>query len=172
MPVQRFNLAVSVLALIALAGGLALLLPPVRRAVGPRLATSGPWLALAVALTATVGSLVYSEYYLFRPCLLCWYQRIAMYPLVPILAVGAWRRDPGVAWYGLPPAIVGLGISIYHYLLEAFPGWGGATSCSVDVPCNVRYVNEFGFVSIAFMAGCGFIAVIGLMTTIRTKESR
>lgn len=43
-------------------------------------------LALGVALVATLGSLYLSEIANFPPCRLCWYQRIAMYALVPILA--------------------------------------------------------------------------------------
>jgi disulfide bond formation protein DsbB len=56
-------------------------------------------LATAVALTCTLGSLYLSEVAKFPPCILCWYQRIAMYPLVVILAVASLRRDRSVKWY-------------------------------------------------------------------------
>src|SRR5688572_18615670 len=49
------------------------------------------WLAFGVALVATVGSLYLSEVANFTPCKLCWYQRIAMYPMVPVLGMAAWR---------------------------------------------------------------------------------
>ena len=51
------------------------------------------WSAFAVASTAMLGSLYLSEIADFIPCTLCWYQRIAMYPLVPLLGIAAWRRD-------------------------------------------------------------------------------
>ncbi len=38
------------------------------------------WLAFAVALFTTLGSLYLSEIAHFTPCPLCWYQRICMSP--------------------------------------------------------------------------------------------
>ncbi len=167
MTVQDFNPIVATLALVSLVLAIGIAAVPTLRA---RLAPHAIRLALAVATVATLGSLVYSQYFLFEPCRLCWYQRIAMYPLVPVLAVGLWRRDAGARWYALPLAIVGLGISVWHYLLQTFPALSGSTACSIDVPCNAKYVNEFGFVSIPFMAGCGFLVIIALMTLARSKE--
>ena len=46
------------------------------------------FLAWLVALTATLGALFLGEVMGVLPCVLCWYQRIAMFPLVIILAVG------------------------------------------------------------------------------------
>ena len=60
------------------------LLDGMRGLVGP----AALWLAFLVALTATVGSLYFSEVARFTPCVLCWYQRIAMYPLVFVDADG------------------------------------------------------------------------------------
>ena len=47
----------------------------------------GLYLAWLVALTATFGSLYFSEIREFVPCELCWIQRIFMYPLVILLGV-------------------------------------------------------------------------------------
>ena len=58
------------------------------------------------ALLAMIGSLYYSEIVHYQPCTLCWYQRIAMYPLVLILGIAAWRRDLGVRIYAIPLAAV------------------------------------------------------------------
>ena len=88
-----------------------------RSAVGPS-ALAG---AFVVAVLATAGSLYFSEVAQFKPCRLCWYQRIAMYPLVVILGIAAWRGDPGVRRYAAPLAAIGAVISTYHYLLEWFP---------------------------------------------------
>ncbi len=121
--------------------------------------------ALAVAATAVAGSLYYSEVAGYPPCEMCWYQRICMYPLVPILGVASWhgrtRTSPTeVGWCALPLAVTGLGISVYHYQLQLFPGQ--SSSCDPSAPCTSRWVDSFGFVSIPFMAGCGFVAIIGL----------
>ncbi len=56
---------------------------------------------------ATAGSLFYSEVKHLIPCDLCWYQRVCMYPLVAILAVGVLRRDRTVLWYAAPFVAVG-----------------------------------------------------------------
>ena len=117
-------------------------------------------LALGIAAAATAGSLYYSEVAGYPPCELCWYQRICMYALVPVLAVAVARRDRGGGWYGLPPALAGLGLSVYHYQLQIFPGQG--SSCDPAAPCTFQWVDSFGFMSIPFMAGCGFIGVAGL----------
>jgi disulfide bond formation protein DsbB len=119
-------------------------------------------LAWAVATTCTLGSLYMSEVAKFPPCILCWYQRIAMYPLVVILGVAALRRDRAVKWYVVPLALVGLGISIYHYLVERFPD-SVASACSTEVPCSTVWVWKFGFLSIPAMAGLGFALIITLV---------
>ena len=79
------------------------------------------WFAFAVATVTMLGSLYLSEVAHFVPCILCWYQRICMYPLSIALLVGALRRDRAVWTYVLPPAIIGTGFAIYHTQLQAFP---------------------------------------------------
>ena len=61
--------------------------------LGSSVSESGVWLAWLVALGATLGSLYFSEVADFTPCRLCWFQRIAMYPLSVILLVGALRHE-------------------------------------------------------------------------------
>ena len=128
-------------------------------------------IAWAVATTCTLGSLYLSEVAKFPPCILCWYQRIAMYPLVVILAVAALRRDRQVSWYVVPLAVVGAGISIYHYLIERFPD-SVSFSCSADVPCSTVWVWKFHFLSIPAMAGIGFALIITLVLLGRSAGPR
>ena len=133
----------------------------------------GPWLAFAVAAIAMSGSLYYSDVAHFVPCELCWFQRIAMYPLAVILFVAAITRDTRAWRYVVPIAAIGLLISVYHYQLELFPDQ--PTVCSATLPCSVRWVSVYGFVSIAFMAGAGFISILALhlaMARARRAEGR
>ena len=118
-------------------------------------------LALAIASASTAGSLYYSEVAGYPPCEMCWYQRICMYSLVPVLAVALIRRDRRGGWYGLPLALAGLGLSVYHYQLQLFPDQG--STCDVAAPCTYQWVDSLGFVSIPFMAGSGFVGVAGLL---------
>lgn len=119
-------------------------------------------LAALVGLVATLGSLYLSEVAHFPPCQLCWYQRIAMYPLPVILGLAAWRRDFGIRPYAIALAAIGSAISIYHYQLERFPDQS-SLSCSVDVPCTTVWIWRFHYISIPFMALSGFALIITLL---------
>ena len=127
-------------------------------------------LAWLIALTATLGSLYYSEVAHYVPCKLCWYQRIAMYPLAIVLGIAALRRDLDVRRYVVPVAAVGAAISIWHYLLEHFPSMSGSASCDPAAPCTVRWVWEFDFISIPFMALGGFASIATLLLAARQRE--
>lgn len=121
------------------------------------------WLAFLVAAGATAGSLYFSEVANFYPCRLCWFQRIAMYPLAPILLVAAIRRDRDVRYYAIPVAAIGACISAYHYLIEWRPSLErGACGVGPD-SCTTIWFREFGFVTLALMALCGFVAIIALV---------
>lgn len=128
----------------------------------------------AVAATAMAGSLYYSEVVHFTPCEFCWFQRIAMYPLAVLLGVALAARDRFPAKYVVALAGTGFVISVYHYQLQLFPEQ--AQLCTGEaVSCTVRFVEEFGFVSIPFMAGASFLTVLLLQVAewrIRYLESR
>lgn len=168
----------SLLALIALTGAVLLFLArlggrriPVLRQFAEAVEPASLWLATLVAGMSMAGSLYFSEIANLVPCRLCWYQRIAMYPLVVILLVAAFRRDRGVRFYAVPLAVIGALISGYHYLIEWFPELESDGVCSVDMPCTFVWFRRLGFITIPFMALCGFLAVIALLT-IRPKEER
>lgn len=114
---------------------------------------------LVIAAVAMLSSLYYSEYANFTPCELCWFQRIAMYPLAVLLLIAVASRSRLDSRYVVAMAGIGLVISIYHYQLELFPDQAQICTGGV-VSCSVRFVEEFGFVSIPFMAGAGFLSVL------------
>lgn len=163
--VRTMEMVTSVLALVAAAGAVGLVVARVT-GVGAGLARAvsrrAPELTFAVAGVATLGSLYFSESAGYIPCRLCWFQRIAMYPIAVIALVALIRRDRGARWYILPLAVIGAGISTYHYLIE----WGvlaDTESCALFGPgCADIWFREFGFVTLAFMALCGFVAVLAL----------
>jgi disulfide bond formation protein DsbB len=170
MGVRTVNLLFALLALSALAGvatwtAAALVALTGRGALRDRLwdrtAEVALPLAAIVATTATLGSLYESEIAGFTPCALCWYQRIAMYPLAVILSIAAVRGDRRIRVYAMPLTLIGAAISIYHYQLEWFPHQT-SPACTAEAPCTVVWVRELGFVSIPFMALCGFLAITWL----------
>ncbi len=121
-------------------------------------------IALLAAWIATCGSLFFSEVLRWQPCILCWYQRILMYPLAILLAIGIVRRDRGLHVYVLPFSIVGIGVSLYHYLLIK-TDWLPPPACAVGVPCTVDYLNWFGFINIPFLALAAFLIITCMMLT-------
>ncbi len=122
------------------------------------LSADGVRLAWLVAFVATSGSLYFSQVAGYEPCRLCWYQRIAMYPLVAVIGMGALRGDTGVVRYALPLTAIGAPISLYHYLIEWVPSLAG-TACDPRNPCTLVWFRELGFVSLPFMALTGFVLV-------------
>jgi disulfide bond formation protein DsbB len=174
--VQAVELFTSLLSLVALGGAVLLIIarllaPRVQIAADAVRAVSSVALPLAwlVAAGATLGSLYFSEVANYTPCRLCWYQRIAMYPLAVILLVAMLRRDRAVKWYAVPVAGIGAAISAYHYLIEWKPSFDSG-SCDVTVPCTIPWFRELGFVTLAFMAFAGFVAIITLLT-VRYEET-
>ena len=120
-----------------------------------------PYLAWTLALVATVGSLAFSEILHLTPCTLCWYQRIAMYPLVLVIGVGIVLGDRRVALYALPASVIGLAIAAYHNLLyyDFLPE--GIGQCALGVSCTERQLELFGvpFLTIPTMSLIAFAAI-------------
>jgi disulfide bond formation protein DsbB len=162
-------LALFVQVLLAIVVALALfaiVLPEARNALREVLEGIGPsalWLAFAVALVATSGSLFLSEYSNFIPCRLCWFQRIAMYPLVIVLGGAALRRDVrGAFFYGFPLAAIGGAVAIWHLYVEANPESESA-SCRIGAPCSTKWIDVFGYFTIPMLALTAFAAIIALL---------
>ncbi len=115
-------------------------------------------LTFAIAFTATAASLYYSEVVGFIPCEFCWFQRIMMYPLALLLLVAIVTRSRIDSRYIAVLASVGLLVSIYHYQLQLFPEQ--AQVCNGVVACTDKNVEAFGFATIPFMAGAGFLSIL------------
>ncbi len=111
------------------------------------LSSSGVELAFLVALAAMAGSLFYSEVMHYVPCVLCWYQRIFMYPITFLLAVALWKKRDDALDYVLPLAVIGSIFSIYHYN-EQFLGL--FSNCAST--CGQRTVAAYGYLTIPLMA--------------------
>jgi disulfide bond formation protein DsbB len=122
------------------------------------------WLAFLVAAIATGGSLFFSEIVHFVPCELCWHQRICMYPLSITTLLAALFDDPRAARYLLPLPVVGAGVSVYHLLVENRVV-GESLTCSISAPggCGVKWINEFGYMTIPTLALTAFALVFAFL---------
>jgi disulfide bond formation protein DsbB len=121
------------------------------------------YIAFVIALFSMTGSLFFSEVLKFPPCILCWYQRIAMYPLVPILAIGILKKDKLLPYYVLPLSLVGLTIAFYHNLLYYNIIPEAAAPCALGISCTTKFIEWFGFITIPFLSFLGFAIISSSM---------
>lgn len=122
------------------------------------------------ALIATIGSLYLSEIVGYNPCELCWFQRVLMYPLVIIYGVAILRKDMNIALPGIVLSGIGFLVSVYHYGLQKLPFFNKIGDFCGNVPCNVQYINYFGFITIPFLAGLAFMIIIILHVYLLKKQ--
>ena len=157
---QLLLAAVAVVVVLALLG----VRTPLRL-VRERLGGYELWLAFLIAALATAGSLFFSEVADFPPCKLCWFQRIFMYPVAITALLAAVFDDRRAARYLLPLPVLGLGFSVYHVLVERGV-IAETSSCQISAPggCAVRWVEEFGYVTIPTLAGTAFALLIVVLS--------
>lgn len=117
------------------------------------------YIAWFQAVLAVAGSLFFSEILHYPPCVLCWYQRIATYPLVAIILVGIIKKDKNLAYYVLPLTLIGMGISIFHNLLYYKLIPDELAPCVTGVSCTTKFVEYFGFITIPLLALLAFVVI-------------
>ena len=118
------------------------------------------WLLASVA---TLGSLFFSEVMGHPPCVLCWYQRICMYPLVLILPAGLFPFDRNILRYALPLSLLGLLIAVFHLLLVAGYIPESIKPCVQGIPCTEVQIVWFGFVTIPLLSAASFLLISALL---------
>lgn len=129
------------------------------------------FLSWVVALVATLGSLFFSEVMLYPPCLLCWYQRICMYPLCFLLLVSFISSDNKGHRYSLPLIGSGLFIAIYHNLLYYKILPESAAPCVQGISCTTVQLEWLGFITIPFLSLSAFIIIL-ILVLLALKKGR
>lgn len=130
------------------------------------------YLAWIIAASALLGSLYFSEIKDLPPCVLCWYQRIFMYPIALILPIGIIRREGVVALYTLPLALIGAAIAFYHYLLQLKIIPESVAPCVQGLSCSEIQTEYFGFITIPFLSLAAFIIISVVLALTLKNESR
>ncbi len=136
------------------------------------------WLVILLTTIGSVAlSLLYSEYFGFVPCSLCWLQRIALYPQA-LFAVMAFRvkENSYFPLYSMALSVFGLGVAVYHYIYQLVPKevlQSGALPCLADgtSDCATKIINEFGFVTFPFLSAVTFAFLIVLYLNLRRSET-
>jgi disulfide bond formation protein DsbB len=128
--------------------------------------------AWVTAMIATLASLFFGEVMKLPPCTLCWYQRICLFPLTFVIAVGIVLRDRHLVAYALPLVIAGLGLALYHNLI--YYGFVSETlsPCAQGVRCDSRQIEWLGFITIPLMALCAFILILACLLAHRNRIRR
>ena len=130
------------------------------------------FLCWLIASVSVMGSVFLSFVMEFAPCVLCWYQRIFLFPLVLILAIGLFPYDNNVAKYALPLAIAGWLTAAYHNLLYAGIIPESIQPCTQGVSCTEDYINLFGFLSIPMLSLLSFSIIIILLVILYRRTSK
>jgi disulfide bond formation protein DsbB len=137
-------------------------------------------LGFIISIFATFGALTYSNLYLFAVCDFCWYQRIAIYPMILLLGIAAFKNDKHIKPYVIALATAGLLVSTYHWAIHMIATYGSQSAADGLVPCNASAILpscsqseilEYGFITIPFMAITTLSLVIVLMLFIKNKRS-
>ncbi len=142
----------------------------------PSALTSASWKFLftswLIATISTAASLFFSEVMDLVPCVLCWYQRIFMFPLAIILLIGLHPVDVRVVRYALPIAAIGFLFTLYHCLL--FYGFipENLQPCSKGVSCADASMELFGFLPIPLLSLAAFTIIIALLFKVRTLANK
>ncbi len=129
-------------------------------------------LSWVTALIATLGSLFFSEVLHFIPCVMCWYSRILMYPLVIFLGVGIIRNEKKIAYYALPATVIGMVVSGYHYIIQKFEFGKALAMCTGGVSCTNKQFELLGFITIPFMAFAAFTIITVLLIILVKKMKK
>ncbi len=129
-----------------------------------------------ILMLVTVGSvllsLVYSEYFGFIPCSLCWLQRIALYPQA-LFAVMAFRTKEHIFYptYSIALSIFGFGVACYQYVYQMLPKevTTSALPCLADgsADCAAKIIDLFGFVTFPFLSAVTFAFLIILYLNLK-----
>lgn len=128
--------------------------------------------AWLLALLSMLGSLFFGEVMKLPPCTLCWYQRICLFPLTAIIAVGIIARDARWVSYAAPLVAVGLGLAIYHNLLYYGVIPETLSPCTQGVSCSSRQLELLGFLTIPLMALLAFVGILAALIAFRLSQRR
>lgn len=120
-------------------------------------------LAFIAALTATSGSLFFSEIMKFVPCKLCWFQRIFIYPQVILLGVALYFRDYNIRRYIIPMCVLGGSFSVYNYYTQLFPPETLACSLNTSESCSNILSMYYGYITFSVMALTASTLIFALM---------
>ena len=127
--------------------------------------------AWLVAATSTLGALYFGEVVELPICVLCWYQRIFLFPLALILPFGLFPPDRRIIRSALALAVPGALVAGYHLLLAGGVIPKPLRPCEQGIPCSETVIQWFGFLTIPLLSAVAFPTIIALLVTAHRRSS-
>lgn len=167
----NFLLALGTVAVqVASVGLLVLILTKKDEILAPYVARYGLVFGFVLVCAGSFMTLLYSEVFGFVPCGLCWLQRVALYPQVVILGIGAYLKDAHAALYSIALAVFGAAVGLYQHYIQM---GGSVTACPTSGgDCSKRILFEFDYITFPLMSASLFIFLILLMLVVLRHTRR
>src|SRR3990167_2961185 len=122
-----------------------------------------------IALIAMLSTLFASEILNWTVCPLCWYQRIAIYPLVILLGIAAYRNETVVIPYALPFPVIGFLFAVYQYCEQMIPGFAPIDFCKQGVDCSAIHLKLLGFITLPLLSALSCLLIFILLLSSNNK---
>ncbi len=127
-------------------------------------ALAGMTCAWLIALASTFGALFIGEVMGQMPCVTCWYQRIAMFPIVVVLGIGLLRGDENAWIYAMPLALTGAAIATWHSMLYAEILPKPIVPCTATGPsCTGAEQRLLDIIPIPYLSLTAFVLISALL---------
>lgn len=128
----------------------------------------GIYLAWLVAGVGTLTSIYFSAVLHLEPCHLCWYQRIALFPLAVILGIATYKGYSKIVLYVMPLIVFGFLIALYQVAIQEIPGWNPIDICGAGPSCIEKVNIGLGPISIPMLSAWGFF-LMGLFLVLEKR---
>ncbi|MDO8775503.1 MAG: disulfide bond formation protein B [Burkholderiaceae bacterium] len=129
-------------------------------------------LAWLIAAAATASALFIGEVMEMAPCVLCWYQRIFMFPLAVVLGISCYSDDRRGAIYGLALALGGVMVAAYHTLLIAGFVSKAWIPCGSGVSCTEQKLEILNGLQIPWLSLTAFLTITLLLFVYIKRTSK
>ena len=128
------------------------------------------FLAWLIALIAMLTTLFASEVLHWPVCILCWYQRIAIYPLVILLGIAAYKNEKLIIPYVLPFPIIGFLFAVYQYCEQMIPGFAPIRLCTEGIACSTIHLKLLGVITVPFLSALACAIIFVLLVFAKNSE--
>ncbi len=123
-----------------------------------------------IFIASVLGSLIFEYALGYEPCLLCWYQRIAIFGVAILSLTGDIRKNKTLQNQIFIFSILGLLVALLHNYIDIVPS--GLDLCGAGPSCLKRYTYVFGYITIPMMSLTALLAgtILSIFTINYSKK--